>query len=187
MCWLHSVHTEALESQFPKTTLVSRRIMLIHIFFCCFNTKKVAMSMLSMKNGVDCICAAEIAEDDNEGDSQKKQRDRRESNIRALLSGRYEDLHSMFLVFCRLKNSLTCEVHPVFLCLSLLTDLRSCAECSLQVQRKALLPKILSVNDAEATLRSAFKSPFPNAPARSDVSTQAFLARVPPDICVTFI
>ncbi len=43
---------------------------------------------------------------------------------------------------------------------------------SLQVQRKALLPKILDVNNAEATLRSAFKSPFPNAPARSDVSTQ---------------
>ncbi|KAK9916056.1 hypothetical protein WJX75_007902 [Coccomyxa subellipsoidea] len=77
----------------------------------------------------------EVGEDDNEGDSQEEQRDRRESNIRALLSG------------------------------------------SLQVQRKALLPKILSVNDAEATLRSAFKSPFPNAPARSDALRRKLLKR----------
>ncbi|CAL8470234.1 g9776 [Coccomyxa elongata] len=48
---------------------------------------------------------------------------------------------------------------------------------SLQVQRKALLPKILDVKDAEATLRSAFKSPFPNAPARSDALRRKLLKR----------
>ena len=61
----------------------------------------------------------------------------------------------------------------------ILESLVFCAVCSLQLQRKALLPKILDVNNAEATLRSAFKSPFPNAPAQSDVSTHAFLARFP--------
>ena len=41
--------------------------------------------------------------------------------------------------------------------------------CSLDLKRKALLPKVLNVDGAEAVLRSAFKSPFPDAPARSDV------------------
>ncbi len=43
--------------------------------------------------------------------------------------------------------------------------------CSLDLRRKALLPKVLNVVGAEAVLRSAFKSPCPNAPAQSDVSS----------------
>ena len=41
--------------------------------------------------------------------------------------------------------------------------------CSLDLRRKALLPKVLNVIGAEQVLRSAFKSPFPNAPAQSNV------------------
>lgn len=43
------------------------------------------------------------------------------------------------------------------------------ASRSLQISRKALLPKVLSVQGAEVALRAPFKSPHPNAPARSDV------------------
>lgn len=43
------------------------------------------------------------------------------------------------------------------------------ARRSLQVSRKALLPKVLSVQGAELALRAPFKSPHPNAPARSEV------------------
>ncbi len=54
--------------------------------------------------------------------------------------------------------------------------LQCCARCStgevlrsLQVSRRALLPKVLSVQGAELALRAPFKSPHPQAPARSDV------------------
>ena len=40
---------------------------------------------------------------------------------------------------------------------------------SLQVSRKALLPRVLSVQGVELALRAPFKSPHPQAPARSDV------------------
>lgn len=48
------------------------------------------------------------------------------------------------------------------------------ALCSLQVSRKALLPKVLSVQGAELALRAPFKSPHPNAPARSEVRASRF-------------
>ena len=41
---------------------------------------------------------------------------------------------------------------------------------TLDISRKALMPRLLSVANAEATLRRAFKSPHPSAPAVSDVS-----------------
>ena len=50
------------------------------------------------------------------------------------------------------------------------------ARCSLQVSRKALLPKVLSVQGAELALRAPFKSPHPNAPARSEVRASRLLA-----------
>ena len=48
-------------------------------------------------------------------------------------------------------------------------SVRAMASRSLQISRKALLPKVLSVQGAQVALRAPFKSPHPNAPARSDV------------------
>lgn len=54
-------------------------------------------------------------------------------------------------------------------------NIRALLDGSLDVSRKAILPKILSVQDAAVILRKPFKSPHPTAPARSEVRTHASL------------
>ena len=68
--------------------------------------------------------------------------------------------------------------------------LQRCAQCStgeglrsLQVSRRALLPKVLSVQGAELALRAPFKSPHPQAPARSDVRLPLKALPAPPAPC----
>ena len=46
---------------------------------------------------------------------------------------------------------------------------RALVSGSLNITRKPILPKLLSVADAELQLKRPFKSPHPNAPARSEV------------------
>lgn len=49
-------------------------------------------------------------------------------------------------------------------------NIRALVEGSLDIHRKSMMPKLLTVQDAAAvTLRRPFKSPHPNAPARSHV------------------
>ena len=48
-------------------------------------------------------------------------------------------------------------------------NIRALLDGDLEIHRKPLLPKLLTVQDAAAVLRKAFKSPHPNAPARSEV------------------
>lgn len=48
---------------------------------------------------------------------------------------------------------------------------------NLEIQRKPLLPKLLSVSDAAVILKRPFKSPHPNAPARSEALKKALVAR----------
>ena len=50
-------------------------------------------------------------------------------------------------------------------------NIRAMLDGSLEIHRKPLLPKLLSVVDATVVLRKPFKSPHPNAPARSEVRT----------------
>jgi len=47
----------------------------------------------------------------------------------------------------------------------------------LEIHRKPVIPKILSVSDAAVVLRKPFKSPHPNAPAQSDALKRALAAR----------
>lgn len=47
----------------------------------------------------------------------------------------------------------------------------------LQIHRKPVIPKLLSVSDAAAVLKKPFKSPHPNAPAQSDALKRALAAR----------
>jgi len=52
-------------------------------------------------------------------------------------------------------------------------NIRALVQDSLEIHRKPMLPKLLSVQDAAAViLRKPFKSPHPNAPARTNVRTQ---------------
>ena len=43
--------------------------------------------------------------------------------------------------------------------------------CSLQLERKPLVPKLLNMSNAEAILRRPFKSPHPTAPDCSQVTS----------------
>jgi DNA repair and recombination RAD54-like protein len=56
-------------------------------------------------------------------------------------------------------------------------NIKAMLDGSLEIHRKPLLPKLLSVQDAAAVLRKPFKSPHPNAPARSDALRRALVAR----------
>ncbi|KAK9834193.1 hypothetical protein WJX81_007238 [Elliptochloris bilobata] len=56
-------------------------------------------------------------------------------------------------------------------------NIRALLDNSLQVSRKALLPKVLSVQGAELALRAPFKSPHPNAPARSEALQRKLMKR----------
>lgn len=56
-------------------------------------------------------------------------------------------------------------------------NIRALVDGSLDVSRKPLLSKILTVKDAEAVLKRAFRSPHPNAPARSSALRKALAAR----------
>ena len=54
-------------------------------------------------------------------------------------------------------------------------NVRALVAGSLHVERRALLPKLLTVASAEAFLKLPFKSPHPNAPAASDVSAAVMI------------
>lgn len=56
-------------------------------------------------------------------------------------------------------------------------NIKAMLEGSLEIHRKPLLPKLLTVQDAAAVLRKPFKSPHPNAPARSEALRRALVAR----------
>ena len=56
-------------------------------------------------------------------------------------------------------------------------NIRAMLDGSLDIHRKPLLPKLLSVTDAAAVLLKPFKSPHPNAPARSESLRRALAAR----------
>jgi DNA repair and recombination RAD54-like protein len=56
-------------------------------------------------------------------------------------------------------------------------NIKAMLDGSLDIHRKPLLPKLLTVQDATAVLRKPFKSPHPNAPARSDALRRALVAR----------
>lgn len=59
-------------------------------------------------------------------------------------------------------------------------NIRAMLDGSLDVSRKPLLPKLLSVQDAAVVLRKPFKSPHPNAPARSEVHSNLKLCSLHP-------
>jgi DNA repair and recombination RAD54-like protein len=56
-------------------------------------------------------------------------------------------------------------------------NIKAMLDGSLDIHRKPLLPKLLTVQDAAAVLRKPFKSPHPNAPARSEALRRALIAR----------
>eukprot|EP00887_Chlorella_sp_A99_P002466 scaffold10.g2466.t1 len=56
-------------------------------------------------------------------------------------------------------------------------NVRALLSGTLNVSRKALMPRLLTVPNAEATLRRAFKSPHPSAPAVSDLLRRKLQAR----------
>lgn len=56
-------------------------------------------------------------------------------------------------------------------------NVRALMDGSLAVARKPMLPKLLTVQDAEVVLRKPFKSPHPDAPARSESLKRALAAR----------
>ena len=56
-------------------------------------------------------------------------------------------------------------------------NIKALLEGSLDVSRKPLLSKLLTVKDAELVLKRAFKSPHPNAPSRSVALRKALVAR----------
>lgn len=56
-------------------------------------------------------------------------------------------------------------------------NVRALMDGSLAVSRKPMLPKLLTVQDAEVVLRKPFKSPHPDAPARSESLKRALAAR----------
>ncbi|KAG7670478.1 hypothetical protein Ndes2526B_g00232 [Nannochloris sp. 'desiccata'] len=56
-------------------------------------------------------------------------------------------------------------------------NIKAMLDGSLDIHRKPLLPKLLTVQDAAAVLRKPFKSPHPNAPARSEALRRALVAR----------